>query len=60
MDTQNPRTGQGAGALIVHCGGHVGATRNRPKLQANAAMRRRLSALLWCFPWTLKPQRRAA
>lgn len=51
MDTQSPRTGHGARAEIVHCGGHPGSTRNRPRLKANAAMIARLRRLLWQLPF---------
>ena len=60
MDTQNPRAGQGAGAENVYDCGLLSLRQNRPKIQANPAMRRRLSELLWAFPLMPEKQRRAA
>lgn len=48
MDTKNPRAeGTGAGASVSIATDARSLTQDRPILQANAAMRARLSALLW-------------
>ncbi len=47
MTKENPRAGKGARAGISITAEFPSHSRNRPKLQANAAMRRRLGMILW-------------
>jgi hypothetical protein len=51
METKNPR-GANARASVSIAADTYRPTRNKPILQANAAMQARLKALLWSFPWT--------
>lgn len=46
METKNPRSGQAPRAGMSIAADTPSHTRNRPKIQANAAMRQRLSLLI--------------
>lgn len=46
MERKNPRLGEQAGASVSIAADTETHTRNRPKIQANAAMRQRLSLLI--------------